>query len=67
MDVIGVDPDYQHNGIGRKLIDEFVDHIKSLGIHRINMLVRWDDAQLVPFLSKNMFKPTTTINLVREL
>lgn len=67
MDVFGIDPDYQHKGIGKRLINEFVDHIKSLGIHRINMLVHWDDAQLVPFLSKNMFKPTTTINLVREL
>ena len=28
LDTIGVDPSYQHRGIGNQLIDEFIDHLK---------------------------------------
>jgi len=35
LDTIGVDPDCQRMGIGKKLIDEFLDHLKSLGVSKI--------------------------------
>jgi ribosomal protein S18 acetylase RimI-like enzyme len=67
LDTIGVDPDYQHKGIGKKLINEFMDHVKTLGVQKINTLVDWNDSVLMHFFSANQFSPSKSINLERSL
>jgi predicted N-acetyltransferase YhbS len=67
LDTIGVDPDYQHQGIGERLISEFVDHLRRLGVEKVNTLVDWDDSRLIRFFSENHFSPSRTINLERSL
>ena len=67
LDTIGVDPDYQHQGIGEQLIDEFMDHLRKLGVKKIYTLVDWNDSKLIHFFSANQFSPSQTINLERSL
>ena len=67
MDTIGIDPAYQHRGIGKKLMDEFVDHLRQIGVNKINTLVDWNDAGLIHFFSANQFSPSRTINLERSI
>jgi predicted N-acetyltransferase YhbS len=67
LDTIGVDPSYQHKGIGRQLINEFMDHLRTLGVQKINTLVDWNDSKLIHFFSANRFSPSKTINLDRSL
>ncbi len=67
LDTICVDPDYQQKGIGDRLINEFMDHLKSLGVQKINTLVDWNDSRLIHFFSANKFSPSKTINLERNL
>jgi predicted N-acetyltransferase YhbS len=67
LDTIGVNPTYQHKGIGKQLIDEFMDHLRTLGVQRINTLVDWNDSKLIHFFSANQFSPSRTINLERSL
>ena len=67
LDTIGVDPDYQQKGIGEQLINEFMDHLKKLGVQKINTLVDWNDTRLIHFFSANQFSPSKTINLERRL
>lgn len=67
LDTIGVDPSYQHAGIGEQLINEFMDHLRSLGVQKINTLVDRKDAKLTHFFSANQFGPSQTINLERNL
>jgi len=67
LDTIGVDPDYQHLGIGKRLINEFLDHLKKLGVQKINTLVDWNDSKLIHFFSANQFNPSRSINLERNL
>jgi predicted N-acetyltransferase YhbS len=67
LDTFGVDPDYQHKGIGEQLIDEFVSHLKKLGVQKVNTLVDWNDSKLIHFFSANHFSPSKTINLERSL
>ena len=67
LDTIGVEPDYQHKGIGDQLINEFMAHLKSLGVQKINTLVDWNDSRLIHFFSANQFSPSKTINLERNL
>jgi ribosomal protein S18 acetylase RimI-like enzyme len=67
LDTIGVDPDYQHKGIGEQLINEFMDHLRALGVQKINTLVDSNDSNLLHFFSVNQFSPSKTINLERSL
>jgi predicted N-acetyltransferase YhbS len=67
LDTIGVDPDHQHKGIGRQLLNEFMDHLRKLGVEKLNTLVDWNDSKLIHFFSANRFSPSKTINLERSL
>lgn len=67
LDTIGIDPDYRHRGIGARLINEFMDHLRSLGVHKVNTLVDRNDSKLSHFFGKNQFSPSNTINLERSL
>ncbi|MBW1797534.1 MAG: GNAT family N-acetyltransferase [Deltaproteobacteria bacterium] len=67
LDTIGVDPDYQHKGIGEQLINEFVEHLRKVGVRKLNTLVDWNDSKLIHFFSANQFSPSKTINLERSL
>ena len=67
LDTIGVDPDYQHKGIGEQLINEFMDHLRTLGVQKIDTLVDGNDSKLIHFFSANQFSPSKTINLDRSL
>jgi ribosomal protein S18 acetylase RimI-like enzyme len=67
LETIGVDPDYQHKGIGKQLINEFMDHLKRLGVQKINTLVDWNDSMLMQFFSANQFSPSKSINLERNI
>lgn len=65
LDTIGVDPDHQHRGIGDRLIQEFMDHLRKVGVQKINTLVNWNDSRLIHFFSANQFSPSKTIYLER--
>ena len=67
LDTIGVDPRCRQQGIGEQLINEFMDHLKQIGVQKVNTLVSWNDSDLVRFFSANHFTPSTTINLERKL
>ena len=67
LDTIGVDPNYQNKGIGKQLIDEFMDHLSQIGVRKVNTLVAWSDSKLIQFFSANQFRPSKTINLERSI
>lgn len=67
LDTIGVDPDFQHKGIGERLINEFMDHLRQIGVHKVHALVGWNHSKLIHFFSANQFRPSTSINLERNL
>lgn len=68
LDTIGVDPDYRHKGIGKKLINEFINHLRNLGVKKINTLVDRNDTKLIHFFNANQFSPAKSIiNLERSL
>lgn len=49
LSIIGVDPDYQHRGVARKLSREFVNNLKAIGVSVIYTLVNWNDWDLLKF------------------
>lgn len=68
IDAIGVDPEYQRRGIGKKLMDEFIHHLKQLGVEKINTLVDRNNNQMMNYFGANRFSPSKTlINLERSI
>jgi predicted N-acetyltransferase YhbS len=67
LDTISVDPSYQKKGIGKKLIDEFLQHLKKASVQKVNALISWNNPQLMLFFGANQFTPSKTINLERSL
>ncbi len=47
--------------------DEFMDHLKHIGVKKVNTLVDWNNSKLIQFFSANHFSPSKTINLERNL
>jgi ribosomal protein S18 acetylase RimI-like enzyme len=64
---IGVDPDFRQKGVGKQLINEFMEHLKTLGVKKMYTLVGLEDAKLMHFFSANHFVPSKTINLERSI
>ena len=68
IDTVGVDPDYQRLGIGKKLMNEFVDHLRQLGVKKINTLVDKNDHRMMTYFDANQFCPSkAVINLERDI
>jgi ribosomal protein S18 acetylase RimI-like enzyme len=49
ISTIGIDPIYQHQGIARKLSQEFVKNLKAIGVTIVYTLVNWSDWDLLKF------------------
>src|SRR4030066_1872101 len=49
ISTIGVDPDYQHKGVARKLSEEFVKNLKAIGVSVVYTLVNWSDWDRLKF------------------
>jgi ribosomal protein S18 acetylase RimI-like enzyme len=49
ISTIGVDPDYQHKGVARKLSQEFIKNFKAIGVSVVYTLVNWSDWDLLKF------------------
>ncbi len=68
VDTIGVDPDFQNQGIGELLMDEFIDHLRQLGVKKVHTLVEKNDKAMMHYFEKNRFQSSqTVISLERNL
>ncbi len=68
IDTVGVDPHYQRRGIGEKLMNEFLDHLKQLGVKKVNTLVDKNDTRMMLYFDSNNFSPSkAVINLERSI
>jgi ribosomal protein S18 acetylase RimI-like enzyme len=63
LDTIGIDPDFQGQGVARQLMEKLIEHLRKAGVQKINALVDWNDWQLIRFFSAIGFGPAKTINL----
>lgn len=55
IDCLAVDPSYQHNGIGKKLLEKIIDNLKEQGIVNISLLTA-SEGILPEFYKKYGFK-----------
>ena len=55
ISTIGVDPDYQHRGVAKKLSQEFIENLKEIGVSVVYTLVKWSDWDLLKFFRAMVF------------
>jgi ribosomal protein S18 acetylase RimI-like enzyme len=67
IEIIGIAPEYQRKGIGKKLIAAFVDHCRSLGIKSVHALINKNDKQLTNFLQAAFFKRGRLVDFELEI
>lgn len=67
LDTIGVDPDCQQKGIGKKLIGEFFAHLRQMDVRKIITLIDPAQKELLHFFEANKFTPSKAISLERVL
>ncbi|GJL81838.1 MAG: hypothetical protein DHS20C01_14720 [marine bacterium B5-7] len=61
IDTIGVDSGY--HGVGQALLQQLTGNLRTLRVDGMRTIVRWDDHELIHFLSNNAFAPAQRIAL----
>ena len=67
IDTIGVDPDYQRQGIAKMLMTEIINNLKKEGVEKIYTFVSWRDWNLLRFFDASGFRKGDMINLEMEI
>jgi len=65
--VLGVDPEYQSTGIGRKLGATLLDHFRRLKVRKVRTLVDWYEGNLISYFKSLGFDMLNMIPLEKEL
>jgi len=67
LDTLGVDPAYEHRGIGHALLSQLFTNLSALQIDRIETVVAVRNLALTGFLLGAGFKPSQRLTLLRSL
>jgi ribosomal protein S18 acetylase RimI-like enzyme len=62
IEMVGVLPEYQRNGIGKRLVQEFGAQCRSEGLKCVQALVREDDGRLRDFFAAAGFMQGRLVN-----
>lgn len=65
--VLGIDPEYQGRGIGRKLGETLLGHFKRKNIKKVRTLVNWFEGNLISYFKSLGFNILNMIPLEKEL
>ena len=65
--ILGVDPDFQRFGIGRKLGEALLEHFERRGIKRVRTMAEWYTGDLISFFKSLGFNMLNMIPLEKEL
>ncbi|CUT04570.1 GNAT family N-acetyltransferase [Candidatus Chrysopegis kryptomonas] len=64
---IVVHPDYRRQGIGRRLLVEFLDKVRELGLKRICTIAEFTDEATLEFLRRMGFKRGRFVHLEKQI
>jgi len=64
---LGVDPNHQRLGIGRRLLAEFLDHYREAGLREVRTIVEWSDGDLLKFFHSMGFIRGPFVELQKSL
>jgi ribosomal protein S18 acetylase RimI-like enzyme len=64
---MGVDPDHEGRGFGRKLMDRALDELKGLGCYKVNLQVRESNTKVIEFYKRLGFEDDHVLGLGKRL
>lgn len=67
IDTLGVDPGFEHRGIGRALMSQLFANLGALRVERVETVVPFDDVALLGFLAATGFTPGPRLSFARRL
>lgn len=65
--IIFVDPEYQARGIGKKLFQKFIEHLRRYKVNRVRTMVDWYSGQLLAYFKSLGFNILNMLPLEKEL
>lgn len=60
-------PEYRRQGIGRRLIAEFFDKVRELGLKKVCVMVEFADEETLAFLRKMGFKRSKFVHFEKQI
>ena len=67
LSLVGVLPEFRHQGIAKRLVEAFIKSCKDKKIDRISTLVDLKDQSMLPFFKSLKFEQSQTVELFRNL
>jgi ribosomal protein S18 acetylase RimI-like enzyme len=67
IELIGILPEYQHKGIGKKIAEAWKERCRKRGIKKVHILVNWRDWWMLSFFESQGFCRGDLIDLQAEL
>ncbi len=67
LDTIGVNPDFQGQGVGQALLKQMRMDLRGLGVESLQTEVGWEKQGLLTFFQKEGFKPAPRFCLELDL
>lgn len=64
---IVVHPDYRRQGIGKRLLVEFLEKVRELGLKRVCTMTEFADEETIAFLQKMGFKRGKFVQLEKQI
>lgn len=64
---LAVDPSYQHQGIGRRLMERIEETLHALGCPKLNILVRTSNKEVLAFYRKLGYSADEAVSLGKRL
>jgi ribosomal protein S18 acetylase RimI-like enzyme len=65
--ILGVNPEYQGMGVGRKLGSTLLDHFRKKNVRKIQTLVEWHDGELISYFKSLGFGLLQMLPLEKEI
>ena len=67
IELIGISPEYQHKGVGRKMVEAWKERCRKKGINKVHVMVNWRDWWMLSFFQSLGFSRGELTDLQAEL
>ncbi|MBM3156612.1 MAG: GNAT family N-acetyltransferase [Chloroflexi bacterium] len=67
IELIGIHPDYQRQGIGRKMLDVWKERCRKKGIKKVHIMLNWRDWRMLSFFESMGFSRGDLTDFQAEL
>jgi ribosomal protein S18 acetylase RimI-like enzyme len=65
--LLGVDPEFRHQGYGRRIVEEAVQRLRDMGCPKINLQVRGDNHDAVAYYKRTGFTEEDRISFGKRI